>query len=123
MRLDTDLFADGAPIILLAANSLCGAFRRAAAARRESAAWCARIPEAHGMFSTNTGWPSVRETPSARSRAMTSVAAKGPVGTMSLIGRLGQLSACAALASATMAQARTIAKSRFIALRFCFPRL
>ena len=70
------------------------------------------------MFSTNTVWPSVRETPSARSRAMTSVAEPGPVGTMSLIGRLGQLSASAAPASATMAQESTMPKSRFIAFAF-----
>ncbi len=45
------------------------------------------------MFSTTTACPSERVMPSARSRAITSVAAPGPVGTISLTGRLGQ--ACA----------------------------
>src|SRR5580692_10628867 len=49
------------------------------------------MPEAPGRFSTNIAWPSVRDTPSAMSRAITSVAAPGPVGTISLIGRLGQV--------------------------------
>ncbi len=43
------------------------------------------------MFSTTIDCPSVRETPSPSSLAMTSVAAPGPVGTISLMGRLGQL--------------------------------
>ena len=42
------------------------------------------------MFSTTIGCPSVRETPSLNSRAMTSVAAPGPVGTINLTGRCGQ---------------------------------
>jgi hypothetical protein len=52
------------------------------------------------MFSTNIGRPIVRDTASAISRAMMSVAAPGPVGTISLTGRLGQVSAFAALAIA-----------------------
>ena len=49
------------------------------------------------MFSTNIGCPIVRDTPSASNRAMTSVEAPAPVGTISLMGRLGQLSARAKL--------------------------
>src|SRR5215472_9084387 len=55
------------------------------------------MPEAPGIFSTNIGRPKVRDTLSAISRAMISVAAPGPVGTISLIGRLGQVCALAAL--------------------------
>src|SRR5262245_7407151 len=62
------------------------------------------MPEAPGMFSTTIGWPSVREAPSATRRAITSVAAPGPVGTISLIGRLGQVWAFAVAASAKTAQ-------------------
>src|SRR5262245_23543509 len=62
------------------------------------------MPEAPGMFSTTIGWPSVREAPSATRRAIMSVAAPGPVGTISLIGRLGQVWALAAVASTTTAQ-------------------
>ena len=53
------------------------------------------MPEAPGMFSTTIGCPSVFDTPSARSRAITSVAAPGPVGTISLTGRVGQAYASA----------------------------
>src|SRR5215468_3296479 len=53
------------------------------------------MPEAPGWFSTTTVWPRARETPSLRRRAITSVAAPGPVGTRSLIGRFGQLCAWA----------------------------
>ena len=53
---------------------------------------------------------------------MTSVAAPGPVGTMSLIGRLGQVSALATPANATMAQESTMPNSRFIERRLCFLR-
>src|SRR5215831_19153004 len=62
------------------------------------------MPEAPGIFSTTIGWPSVREAPSATRRAITSVAAPGPVGTISLIGRLGQVWALAVVASTTTAQ-------------------
>src|SRR5262245_878683 len=62
------------------------------------------MPEAPGMFSTTIGWPSVRDAPSATRRAITSVAAPGPVGTISLTGRLGQVWAFAVAASATKAQ-------------------
>src|SRR5262245_30015577 len=62
------------------------------------------MPEAPGMFSTTIGWPSVRDAPSATRRAIMSVAAPGPVGTISLIGRLGQVWAFAVAASATTAQ-------------------
>src|SRR5262245_210898 len=62
------------------------------------------MPEAPGMFSTTIGWPSVRGAPSATGRAITSVAAPGPVGTISLTGRLGQVWAFAVAASATRAQ-------------------
>src|SRR5262245_44613487 len=62
------------------------------------------MPEAPGMFSTTIAWPSVRDTPSATRRAITSVAAPGPVGTISLTGRLGQVWAPAVVASATKAQ-------------------
>src|SRR5262245_22435330 len=62
------------------------------------------MPEAPGMFSTTIGWPSVRDAPSATRRAITSVAAPGPVGTISLIGRLGQVWAFAVAASATTTQ-------------------
>ena len=55
-----------------------------------AAFWCASSPDAAGMFSTTTGWPSRNETPSAMSRAITSVPAPGPCGTISLIGRFGQ---------------------------------
>src|ERR1041385_9059992 len=67
-------------------------------------------PEAPGRFSTTTAWPSPRVTLSAIRRAITSVAPPGPVGTMSLIGRLpGQLCAYAACpASDTQARAATI---------------
>jgi hypothetical protein len=56
------------------------------------------------MFSTTIGCPSVRDTPSAKSRAITSVAAPGPVGTISLIGRLGHVCAFPSAASMTSAQ-------------------
>src|SRR5215510_3267044 len=49
------------------------------------------MPDAPGWFSTTTVWPRPREMPSLRSRAITSVAAPGPVGTTSLIGRFGQV--------------------------------
>ena len=62
------------------------------------------------MFSTNIAWPKVRDTPSATSRAITSVAAPGPVGTISLIGRLGQLSAWAPPLSAITAQQNAMRK-------------
>src|SRR5262245_31107143 len=62
------------------------------------------MPEAPGMFSTTIGWPSVRDAPSATSRAIMSVAAPGPVGTISLIGRLGQVWALAVVVSTTTAQ-------------------
>src|SRR5262245_54057145 len=62
------------------------------------------MPEAPGMFSTTIAWPSVRDTPSATRRAITSVAAPGPVGTISLIGRLGQVWAFAVVPSTTTAQ-------------------
>ena len=55
------------------------------------------------MFSTTIGWPSALDTPSARSRAMTSVAAPGPVGTISLIGRDGQVWALASTEGASRA--------------------
>src|ERR1700722_9080377 len=81
---------------------------------RAAVSW-ARMPEAPGRFSTNIGCPSVRDTPSAMSRAITSVAAPGPVGTISLIGRLGQVwllkvSACAPPHSAIMAQQNAMRK-------------
>src|SRR5262245_6814662 len=62
------------------------------------------MPEAPGMFSTTIGWPSVRDAPSATRRAITSVAAPGPVGTISLTGRLGQVWAFAVAASTTTPQ-------------------
>jgi hypothetical protein len=65
------------------------------------------MPEAPGMFSTTMGWSSLRETPSANIRAITSVAAPGPVGTISLNGRLGQgLDQVCALTSTAGTQAK-----------------
>jgi hypothetical protein len=61
------------------------------------------MPDAPGMFSTTTTCPSPRDTPSARRRAITSVAAPGPVGTISLIGRAGQVCAPASAAGANKA--------------------
>src|SRR5262245_41384588 len=77
------------------------------------------MPEAPGMFSTTIGWPSVRDAPSATRRAITSVAAPGPVGTISLTGRLGQVWPFAVAASTTKAQhsnawKRTVTASRLI---------
>src|SRR5580704_10790725 len=69
------------------------------------------MPEAPGRFSTNIAWPSVRDTPSAMSRAITSVAAPGPVGTISLIGRLGQFSAFALPLNAIIAQQNAMRKN------------
>ena len=69
------------------------------------------MPEAPGTFSTNIAWPKVRDTPSATSRAITSVAAPGPVGTISLIGRLGQVSALAPPLSAITAQQNAMRKN------------
>src|SRR5580700_6125539 len=68
------------------------------------------MPEARGRFSTNIGCPSVRDTPSAMSRAITSVAAPGPVGTISLIGRLGQVWALALPLNAIYAQQSAMRK-------------
>jgi hypothetical protein len=76
------------------------------------------MPEAPGTFSTNIAWPSVRDTPSATSRAITSVAAPGPVGTISLIGRLGQVSACAPALSAIMTQQNAMRKKPVTACTF-----
>src|SRR5580692_9222226 len=72
------------------------------------------MPEAPGMSSTNIGWPSVFDTPSAMSRAITSVAAPGPVGTISLIGRVGHDCAVAGPAIATAIQQSAKPMSRFI---------
>jgi hypothetical protein len=75
------------------------------------------MPEAPGMFSTTMGWSSFRETPSANIRAITSVAAPGPVGTISLNGRLGQgLGQVCALTST----ARTQTKQKISAHRTLF---
>jgi hypothetical protein len=69
------------------------------------------------MFSTTMGWSSFRETPSANIRAITSVAAPGPVGTISLNGRLGQgLDQVCALTS----PARTQTKQKISAHRTLF---
>src|SRR5689334_8202944 len=62
------------------------------------------MPDAPGMFSTTIGWPRLRLTPSARSRAITSVAAPGPVGTISFTGRVGQLCADAPAEKPSTAQ-------------------
>src|SRR5262245_28000321 len=62
------------------------------------------MPKAPGMCSPTIGWRTVREAPSATRRAIMSVAAPGPVGTISLIGRLGQVWALAVVASTTTAQ-------------------
>jgi hypothetical protein len=72
------------------------------------------------MFSTTIVWPSVRETPSATRRAITSVAAPGPVGTISLIGRLGQVWAFAVVASTTTAQ-HSNARERTFTASTSFP--
>ena len=74
------------------------------------------MPEAPGIFSTNIAWPKVRDTPSATSRAITSVAAPGPVGTISLIGRLGQVSAFAPPLSAIIAQQSAMRKKPVTAM-------
>jgi hypothetical protein len=71
------------------------------------------MPEAPGMFSTTMDWSSFRETPSANIRAITSVAAPGPVGTISLSGRFGQL--CALTSTA-----RTQTKQKISAHRTLF---
>src|SRR6202047_4716436 len=68
------------------------------------------MPEAPGTFSTNIAWPNVCDTPSATSRAITSVAAPGPVGTISLIGRLGQVWALALPLSAIYVQQSAMRK-------------
>src|SRR5215510_10098500 len=74
-----------------------------AAAR--AAACAPMMPDAPGMFSTYICCPSARETLSASRRAMMSVPRPGPVGTMSRIGRVGQVCACAP-ASAANASSR-----------------
>src|SRR5262245_58015945 len=70
-----------------------------AAAR--AAACAPMIPGAPGMFSTYICCPSARETLSASRRAMMSVPRPGPVGTISRIGRVGQVCACAPESAAT----------------------
>src|SRR5262245_13610559 len=69
-----------------------------AAAR--AAACAPMMPDAPGMFSTYICCPSARETLSASRRAMMSVPRPGPVGTISRIGRVGQVCACAPAAAA-----------------------
>jgi hypothetical protein len=79
------------------------------------------MPEAPGMFSTTMGWSSFRETPSANIRAITSVAAPGPVGTISLNGRLGQgLGQGLGQVCALTSTARTQTKQKISAHRTLF---
>ena len=54
------------------------------------------------------------ETSLAITRAMTSVAAPGPVGTISLTWRAGQSCACAPFQQATSAQAPRASRVRFM---------
>src|SRR5262245_61152456 len=65
------------------------------------AAGAPMMPDAPGMCSTYSCCPSARETLSASRRAMMSVPSPGPVGTISRIGRVGQVCACAPALAAT----------------------
>jgi hypothetical protein len=49
------------------------------------------LPDAPGLFSTTTGWPSARDNGSTTRRAVKSVEPPGAVGTTSVIGRCGYL--------------------------------
>src|SRR5262249_10942295 len=77
------------------------------------AACAPMMPDAPGMFSTYICCPSARETLSASRRAMMSVPRPGPVGTISRIGRVGQVCACApALAASANSTLPTSARTK-----------
>jgi hypothetical protein len=49
------------------------------------------LPDAPGLLSTTTGWPSARDSGSMTRRAVKSVLPPGAVGTTKVMGRCGNL--------------------------------
>src|SRR5690242_4245177 len=70
------------------------------------------MPPAPGLVSSTIGWPTTCEALSRTTRAVVSEALPGGNGLMTLIGRLGQLSALADTAASRSTRARAAATGR-----------